>query len=114
MDERVEGRGVFLLLLRCDANQADLGEGFEIEEVGVERGHEAAVFVAEDDGEGVDAAGGEEVEVALPVIGVVEAGFEVGAVHGVKLQDTEQALMPTTSPRLIQLGVASSLRCQAH
>ena len=58
------------------------GKLLDVEKVRIERRHEAAVFVAEDDDEAVDAVGGQGVEVALPV-SRREAALEVSALHGV-------------------------------
>ena len=82
-DHGLKRRGVARLLRAGDAHHFDVGEFLHVEEVGIERRHEAAVLVAEDDDEAVDAVGGQRVEVALPVRFVVEAALEVGALHGV-------------------------------
>ena len=82
-DQALKRRGVARLFGLGDADQFDAGELLHVEEIGIERRHEAAVFVAEDDDEAVDAVGGQRVEVAGPVGFVVQAALEVGALHGV-------------------------------
>ena len=67
----------------CGAHHFDFGKLLHVEEERVEGRHEAAVFVAEDDDEAVDAVGGQGVEVTLPVGLVIEAALEVSALHGV-------------------------------
>src|SRR5262245_44266400 len=52
-----------------------------VEEVGIGRREKAAVLVAEDDQEAVEAARGERVEVARPVVLIVEAALPIRAIH---------------------------------
>src|SRR6185295_15916848 len=55
----------------------------DIEKVRIRRRHEPTVLVAEHDDEVVDAAGGEQIEIFLPVPLVEQPALEVRPMHGV-------------------------------
>jgi len=83
LNHTLEGRGVFRLPLRPRPHQLDIRKPIDSEEIRIDWGHEPAVLVAEDDHETVDAAGGQEVKVTLPVALVKEALLEPATLHGV-------------------------------
>ena len=82
-DHGVESRRVAGLPFGGDAHQFDPRQPIYVEEIWIERGHEATVLVTEDDDEAVDAAGGQQVEITNPISFIVEAALEIGALHGV-------------------------------
>ena len=82
-DQGSKGGRVAFLLRPGDAHHFDLGKLLHVEKEGIERRHEAAVLIAEDDDEAVDPVGGQGVEVTLPVRLVIEAALEVSALHRV-------------------------------
>ncbi len=83
-DHGLECGRIVRLLLRRDSHHLHAGELLNVEEERIQRRHEAAVLVAEDHDEAVDAAGGQHVEIAGPVPLVVQPALEIGALHRVR------------------------------
>ncbi len=54
----------------------------DVEKIRVERRHEAAVLIPEDDDEVVDPARGQQVEISFPVFLIEQATLEVCTLHG--------------------------------
>ena len=84
---------------RREAHHPHVGKSLHVEEIGIARRQEAAVFVAEDDDQRVESVLGQHIEIARPVSLVVEAAFPLGTVEGVDGQ------CPLGSERLF-LGIA--------
>src|SRR5215467_1239687 len=89
LDEAIQRGEIAALLFGGEADHKNAGKTRRVEEVGIRRREEPAVLVAEDDQEAVEAARGERVEVARPVVLVVEAALPVSAIHRV---DRERAI----------------------
>jgi hypothetical protein len=85
-DQSVQRVEVAPLLPAGQADHAHVGELLDVEEVRIAGRQEAAVLVAEDDDQGVEAVPHQQVQVTGPVIRIVEATFPVGPVHGVNGQ----------------------------
>jgi hypothetical protein len=82
-DRRLESCCVLRLLGGGDTHHLHVWEARSVEEIRVQRRHESAIFVAEYHHEAIDAVCRKHVKVTGPVTLIVEALFEVSALHGV-------------------------------